>query len=350
MGKKLLVFVLIAMVAVFLFACQAAEEAAPEPEAEEEAPEPEEAEPEVEPIVLKYSDINAKESYAGVFTEKFAELAEDKTEGRVIVETYYGGTLAGNDIEATQTGIADFSQHNVTEVIDLAPLVSILEVPFTFETAEDLYKVTASDSFIMEKINSTLETQGVRILTTYSWGNQNILTTNAPVYSEADLDGLKIRVLPSNLYMDTMREMGAVPTPMAWGEVITSLVTGVIDGTGMPMIYIVSTGLHEVQNYYIMTGHNPTLSGVFMNQASWEKLTPEDQQNLVAAGEEAREFALQYKRDNLEEIRQTMLEEGMTIIEHDELDFDFERVRNTVFEIYEDEWGENFEKILEMLE
>jgi len=345
--KKLLVLLLVSMLALGIFACNAQEETVPDPgDTESENPE-EEA---VEPIILKYSDINAEESYAGIFTEKFAELVEEKTNGRVIVETFYGGTLAGNDIEATQSGVADFSQHNVTEVIDLVPLVSILELPFTYETDEDIYKVTAADSFLMEEINSVLAPQGLRLLTTYSWGNQNILTTNKPIYSQADLNGLKIRVLPSDLYMDTMREMGAVPTPMAWGEVITSLVTGVIDGTGMPMIYIVSTSLHEIQQYYVMTNHNPTLSGVFMNQQTWEKITPEDQQNLIAAGEEARQFALQYKSDNLEEIRQAMLDQGMTIIEHDELDFDFVSIREAVFEIYREEWGDNYEKVLEMLE
>ena len=333
MLKKLLVLLLVSILALGLSACNAAPDSGV-----------------AEPIMLKYSDINAKESYAGVFTEKFAELVEEKTNGRVIVDPHYGGTLAGNDIEATQSGVADLSQHNVTEVIDLAPLVSILELPFTYDTDEDIYKVTASDSFLMEEINSILAPQGVRLLTTYSWGNQNILTTDKPVYSEADLNGLKIRVLPSDLYMDTMREMGAVPTPMSWDQVITSLVTGVIEGTGMPMIYVVSTGLHEIQQYYVMTNHNPTLSGVFMNQQSWEKITPEDQGNLIAAGEEARQFALQYKKDNLEEIRQAMLEQGMTIIEQDELDFDSESIREAVFEIYQDEWGDSYEKVLEMLE
>ena len=77
------------------------------------------------PIVLKFSDVNSKESAAGVFCETFAKLTEEKTQGRVKIETYYGGTLTGNDIEGTQTGIADFSQHDVSEVTDLCKFLSI---------------------------------------------------------------------------------------------------------------------------------------------------------------------------------------------------------------------------------
>lgn len=303
-----------------------------------------------EPIVLKFSDVNGEQSPAGVFCLTFKELVEERTEGRVIIENYFGGTLTANNIEGTQTGIADLSQHDVSEVTDLCPALSILEAPYLFESDEDLFKVTDPDSPIMDRLNEELAGSGVRLVATYSWGNQNLLTTNKPVYSEADLKGMKIRVIPSKIFMETMSAMGATPTPMGWGEVITSLVTNMIDGTGMPFSNIVDTGLHEIEHYCIMTGHNPTLSGVFINEASWAKLSEEDQQILEQAGVEARQAVYDSFAESEDKARAAMEEKGMTIIEADELSFDTERIRDEVSEKFQEEWGDIFQEIMDYLE
>jgi len=301
------------------------------------------------PIVLKFSDINAQKSAAGVFCETFKDVVAKKTESRVKIEVYYGGTLTGNNIEGTQTGIAHFSQHNVTEALALCKYLSILEMPFTYKTDEELYKITAPDSPVLRKINETFKGSRVRLLTTYSWGPQNILTTKTPVYKEADLKGLKIRVLPSKVYMETMKAMGATPTPMSWGEVISSLVTGMIDGTGMPQCYVVPTGLHEIQKFYILTGHNPTLSGIFMNEAAWEKVSHQDQKHLLAAGDEARHAVTKYINDNNEGFKQEMLKKGMTIIGPEKLAFDTAKIKEAVYQKYKDDWGDMYQEVQKIL-
>ena len=345
--KSILFLVLALSLGMMLMVACAGQEAKP-------AEKPKTAEPakpaeKPQPVVLKFSDVNNDQSAAGVFCKTFADLVSKKTDGRVKVETYYNGTLTGNNIEGTQTGIAHFSQHDVSEITDLCALLSILEAPYMYETDEQLYKVTAPDSPIMKKINDTMKGKGVRLLTTYSWGNQNLLTTKKPIYKESDLKGVKIRVLPSKIFMETMSAMGGTPTPMSWGEVITSLVTGVIDGTGMPFTYIVPAGLHEMEKFVMMTGHNPTLSGVFMNEAAWNKLSPQDQKALEGAGNEARYAVTKYINDTNGQFRQEMLKKGVTIIEGDKLKFDKVKIRETVFAKYKGDWGDTYQQILDML-
>ncbi len=305
--------------------------------------------PPAEPIVLKFSDVNAEQSPAGVFCLTFKELVEARTEGRVQVENYFGGTLTANDIEGTQTGIADLSQHDVSEVTDLCAALSILEAPFLFESDEELFKVTDPASPIMARLNEELTGSGVRLLATYSWGNQNLLTTEKPVYNEGDLKGMKIRVIPSQIFMETMSAMGATPSPMGWSEVITSLITKMIDGTGMPFSNIVDTGLHEIEGYCIMTGHNPTLSGVFINETSWSKLSAEDQKILEQAGVEARQAVYESFAAGEEAARAAIAEKGMVIIEKEELTFDTAAIRDTVAEKFRDDWGDIFQEIMEYL-
>lgn len=300
------------------------------------------------PLVLKFSDVNSSNSPAGVFCNSFKELVEARTEGRIKVELYFDGTLTGNDIEGTQTGIADFSQHDVSEMTDLCKMLSVLEAPYLYDDDEQLYKITAPGSEVMGMINEDLTGKGVQLLATYSWGNQQILS-NKPIYSGEDLQGLKIRVLPSDIFVKSMEAMGGTATPMSWGEVITSLVTNMIDGTGLPFCYIVDTGMQDIVKYVVMTNHNPTLSGVFMNEASYNKLTTEDKDILAQAGAEAREAVSVAMAESAAANREIIEAAGVTIIEHDELDFNWDAIRDEVFEDFQDDWGPSYEKILEIL-
>lgn len=300
------------------------------------------------PLVLKFSDVNSANSPAGAFCEAFKSMVEERTQGRVKIELYYDGTLTGNDIEGTQTGIADFSQHDVSEITDLCKMLSVLEAPYIYDGDEQLYEITAPDSEIMNMINDELKGKGVQLLTTYSWGNQQILS-NEPIYSAADLKGLKIRVIPSDIFVNSMEAMGATATPMSWGEVITSLVTNMIDGTGLPFCYIVDCGMQDIIKYVIMTNHNPTLSGVFVNEASYNKLTDEDKAILAAAGAEAREKVSENIAESNEANRKIIEEAGVTIIEHDELSFDWDAIRDGAYESFKDDWGASYEKILSIL-
>ena len=300
------------------------------------------------PIVLKFSDVNSVNSPAGVFCNAFKEMVEGRTEGRVKVELYFDGTLTGNDIEGTQTGIADFSQHDVSEITDLCKMLSVLEAPFIYDSDEQLYEITAPGSEIMTLINEEMAGKGVILLTTYSWGNQEILS-NKPIYSAEDLKGQKIRVIPSDIFVGSMEAMGGTATPMSWGEVITSLVTNMIDGTGLPFCYIVDCGMQDIIKYVSMTEHNPTLSGVFMNEASWNKLSAEDQQILAQAGAEARELVTENIEASNEKNREIIEAAGVTIIEHDELDFDWDAIRDAAYETFKEDWGDSYDKIMEIL-
>ena len=300
------------------------------------------------PLVLKFSDVNSVNSPAGVFCENFKALVEEGTEGRVKIEVYYDGTLTGNDIEGTQTGIADFSQHDVSEITDLCKMLSVLEAPYVYDNEEQLFEITTPGSEIMEIINDELTGTGVQLVATYSWGNQQLLT-NKPIYSAADLKGSKIRVIPSDIFVNSMEAMGGTATPMSWGEVITSLVTNMIDGTGLPFCYIVDTGMQDIIKYVVMTEHNPTLSGVFMNEASYNKLTDEDKEILAQAGVEARGLVSENIAASNAENLKIIEDAGVTIIPHDELDFDWDAIRDATYESFEEDWGDSYEKILEIL-
>lgn len=299
---------------------------------------------------LRYSDINAQSSGAGIFTDRFAELVRNKTEGRVAIEVYYGGTLSGFDIAPVQTGIVDLTQWGLST--DFCPFMSVLQAPYLYDGDEQLLRITHYDSPIFKRINECLESGGtnVRLVTIYSWGFQNLLTTDRPVRSLADVQGLKIRVVPLKIFMETVRAMGGTPTPMPWSEVMTSLMTGVIDGTGMPIVYVVPAGLHEIEKHYALTRHNPTLSGVYINADVWNGLSPADQQSMLESGEEARQHLHEYMEKTnaryLEEIKVA----GVEVVPFEALAIDEAAIRDGVREVFKDDWGETYDEILRLLD
>lgn len=298
---------------------------------------------------LRYSDINAQESAAGVFTDRFAELVREKTGGRVEVEVYYSGTLSGFDIEPVQAGIVDMAQWGLST--DFCPFVSVLQAPYLFDDDEQLLEITHYESPTFKRINDCLESGGtnVRLVAIYSWGFQHLLTADTPVHGTEDMKGLKIRVVPLNIFMETVRAMGATPTPMAWSEVMTSLMTGVIDGTGIPIVYVVPAGLHEIAKRFALTQHNPTLSGVYINAGVWDSLSPEDQRSMMEAGEEARRRLLAYMKENNARYLEKIKAAGVEVVPLDELEIDQTAVREAVYEVFRDDWGETYDEIRKAL-
>ncbi len=297
---------------------------------------------------LKFSDVNAKTSGAGIYNEKFAELVAEKTGGELTVENYYDGTLSGFDIQPVQAGIVDITQWGLST--DFCPFVSVLQAPYLYDD-EQLLQITRYDSDIFGQINDCLtegET-GVRLISIYSWGFQHVLTTEAAVRGTADMKGLKLRVVPLQIFMETVDAMGATPTPMPWSEVMTSLATGVIDGTGMPVVYIVPAGLHKVAGHYALTRHNPTLSGVYINAAVWDAMDGEQQQALYEAGEEARLHLQDYLDENNARYLEEIEAAGVEVVPFDELDIDPLAIRDAVHEAFAEQWGDSYQQILTAL-
>lgn len=294
---------------------------------------------------LKYSDINARESAAGVFTDQFAGLVKEKTNGRVEVEVYYSGTLSGFDIEPAQTGIVDMVQWGLST--DFCPFMSVLQAPYLYDNDAQLLEITHYDSPIFKRINECLKRGGtnVRLVAIYSWGFQHLLATNKPVRGIRAMKGMKIRVVPLKIFMETVRAMGATPTPMPWSEVTTSLMTGVIDGTGIPIVYIVPAGLHDIAKHFALTQHNPTLSGVYINAGVWDSLSSDDQRSMMEAGEEARQHLLAYMEKNNAGYLKEIKDAGVDVIPFEELDIDQAAIREAVREVFRNDWGETYDEI-----
>ncbi|MFD0958169.1 TRAP transporter substrate-binding protein [Paenibacillus chungangensis] len=251
---------------------------------------------------------------------KFAELVKEKTDGSVEVEVFPSSTL-GNDrdlIEGMQLGSVDFAL--VAGVLsNFYEPYSILELPYLFRDVDHLKNVLYGD--VGEQLKQDLLANAqVRGLDFWLRGPRE-LTANRKIEKVEDLKGLKVRVPEIPASIAAWKAMGASPTPMAFGEVYSSLQTGVIDGQENPLALISSNKFNEVQQYLMMTNHVYGYVQLTMSDITYGKLTKEQQTAIEEAAKEATVFENELVAQQEEELLTQLKENGMEVVELDTAPF-----------------------------
>jgi TRAP-type transport system periplasmic protein len=223
---------------------------------------------------------------------KFADEVKALTEGRVEVQVYPNETLGKemDVINGMQLGTADMTITGES-LQNWAPMAALLAVPYAYKTLEDMDAVASGD--LGHRIEAQIiEKVGIRPIAYFARGPRD-LTSNRPIKSPADLDGLKMRVPNVPLFLNVWQALGAHPTPMAFSEVFTSLQNGTIDAQENPLALIKSANFNEVQKYVNKTEHVRSWIYLTISEMAWEKLSEADQ----AAVTEAAHRAQAYERD-----------------------------------------------------
>lgn len=195
----------------------------------------------------------------------------------------------------------------------MVPAANVLSLPFIFKSEEHMYELM--DDEIGERFASAMEERGLIALGWFGAGSRSLYNSDHPVETPEDVEGMKVRVMNNDLYVDMIEALGGNATPMAASEVYQSLTTGVIDGAENNLPTYDASGHYEVADYYSLTNHLVIPECLCMARSSWEELSEEDQ----AAVSEAAEIASTEQRALWEErtvaSRQKVLDAGVEINE-----------------------------------
>jgi TRAP-type transport system periplasmic protein len=212
----------------------------------------------------------------------------------------------------------------------VAPEYAAFEMPYLWRDQQHLRSVW--DGPIGQEItDAILERKGIRIIAVLNRGARN-LTVNRPVYSPEDVQGLKIRTTQNAVHIAAWEAIGAVPTPMPFGEVFMALRQGIIDGQENPVDLIHSASFYEVQDFLVLTEHVRSIAWLGLSEAWFQTLPSEHQQIIL---EEA-EKAARYNDELLEREEGSIMEklaDRMTVIEPEEIDH--QAFRERVMEVPE---------------
>jgi tripartite ATP-independent transporter DctP family solute receptor len=167
-------------------------------------------------------------------------------------------------------------------------MTTIPALPFLFRSNAHMRR--ALDSSIGDEILDSLTPHGLIGLCFYDSGDRNFYNTKRPIYTPADMKGLKIRVPNSDLYIAMIKALGADATPMSISEVYQSLVQGVIDGAENNWPSYESGRHFEVASYYSLTQHVIAPEVLVMSARRWEKLTEADRAEVRKAAKDSVPF------------------------------------------------------------
>jgi tripartite ATP-independent transporter DctP family solute receptor len=235
------------------------------------------AKKEAKTMVLRYAENQPQDYPTTKAAYEFAKIVEEKTNGRIKVEVYYGGQLGDEKsvIEQLQFGAIDFTRVSLSPLAEFSKSLNVLQLPYLYRDADQMWKVL--DGPIGNQFLESVKASGIIGLSWFDAGARNFYNSKRPVNTIADLKGLKIRVQESQQMMDMVQALGANPTPMAYGEVYSALQTGVIDGAENNWPSYESTSHFEVAKNYVLDEHTRVPEMQMVSSKTWEKLSPEDQ-------------------------------------------------------------------------
>lgn len=244
---------------------------------------------------------------------KFAELIEEKSDGRIHMDVFHSAQLASDRdcIEGMQMNTIQSGIMVASALAGFTDVFLPFDLPFLFESNEQARLVC--DSEIGQDMLAALDDVGIKGLGFMEYGMRNITNSVRPINAPDDLKGIKIRTMENPVHMDAFRIMGADPTPMAFGELFTALQQGTIDAQENPLSVITSSKFNEVQTYLSVTEHLYSPAPLMVSKAAYDAL-PADLQAIVdEAGTEACQWEREYCSQQEEQMMKDLMDAGMEI-------------------------------------
>jgi len=271
-------------------------------------------------VTLKLGHLANKDDIWNKASLYFGEQVSKLSDGRIEVKVYPNETLGKEMdlINGMQLGTVEMTITGES-LQNWAPKAALLAVPYAYSTLEQMDKV-ASGPIGKDIEKQIIEKARIRPIAYFARGPRN-LTSNRPIKTPDELNGLKMRVPNVPLFVDVWRALGANPVPMAFSEVFTSLQNGTIDAQENPLALIKSASFAEVQKYVNLTQHVRSWIYLTISEKTFEGLSEDDQAVILEAGKKTQEYERQLFLKDEERLRNDLEKAGMTFVEVDQAAF-----------------------------
>jgi len=239
------------------------------------------------PTVIKFSHVVAADTPKGQAAERFKQLAEARTGGRVRVEVYPNSTLYkdGEEMEALQLGSVQILAPSMSKFGPMGlPEFELFDLPYIFPDRAGLRRVLDGD--IGRDLLKRLDSKGIVGLGFWDNGFK-VMSANRPLHAVADFKGLKMRIKSSKVLEAQFRALGAVPQVMAFSEVYQAMQTGVVDGSENSLPNLWTQKFFEVQKYVALSDHGYDCYAVIVNTKFWNGLPADIRATLEQAMKDA---------------------------------------------------------------
>ena len=239
------------------------------------------------PLVLTLAHGLSETHTVHIAMTQFADEVAEKTDGRIQVKIFPNGQLGSENenLEQLQAGVIAMTKVSAPGLATYNDAFNTFGLPYIFNDTDDFYHVM--DSQEMQDFFLSTGDDGFVTLTYYTSGARSFYTKDRAIRTPADLKGLKIRVQDMKSQTDMMSYLGGIPVAMSYGDVYTSLQTGIIDGTENNETAL-TTGKHgEVCKVYSVDQHAMIPDVLIMSEKVWETISPEDQEIILEAAHDS---------------------------------------------------------------
>jgi tripartite ATP-independent transporter DctP family solute receptor len=239
---------------------------------------------------LKFTFSVAKDSPLGQGAYKFSELVSQKSGGKIKVDVFPAGVLGGapQDLAGLRGGTIDFSTMATGLLSGIDKGFMIFDFPFLFDNAQEA--VALVDGPVGSGMMNRLSQHGLVGLGMWELGFRNMTNSKRPITRPEDMEGLKMRVFTSPIYIDLMKSLGANPVPLNFPELYGALESRAVDGQENPLAIIETSKFSEVQKYLSLTRHVYTAMPVLMSKKTWDAMSETERRIIVESEKEARAF------------------------------------------------------------
>jgi C4-dicarboxylate-binding protein DctP len=266
------------------------------------------------PIVIKFSHVVAADTPKGKAAEKFKELAEKYSNGKVKVEVYPNSTLYKDkeELEALQLGAVQMLAPSNSK---FGPIgireFEVFDLPYILPDLATLRKVT--DGPLGARLLKLLDSKGMTGLAYWDNGFKQ-MSANKKLVAPSDYKGLKFRIQSSKVLEAQFRTLGAIPQVMAFSDVYQALQTGVVDGQENTWSNMYTQKMHEVQKYATVTNHGYIGYVVVVNKKFWDGLPADVREACAKAMKEATDFGNNQSAKENDDALQDIKKSGKTEI------------------------------------
>jgi tripartite ATP-independent transporter DctP family solute receptor len=282
---------------------------------------------------IRVSNGVAKEHPVGNGVAKMTECLATKSGGKMKLQAFWGGALGG-DLQATQalrSGTQEMVITSSSPLVGILPDLGVFDLPFLFANSAEADKIL--DGEFGKYMSDKLPAVGLVNLAYWENGFRNLTNSRKPVEKLEDFQGIKLRVMQNNVFLDTFKTLGTNAVPMAFQEVFAALETKAIDGQENPFVTIDTSKFHEVQKYLSITNHAYTPFLVLYSKQLFDGLSADEQKALRDCAVEGQAEQRKVSRALSDKSLAALKEKGMTIITFSEAEQ--KRLRDAVKPVYE---------------
>jgi len=289
-----------------------------------------------ETYVLKFNHVlTESDPFHGAYL-KWAEAVAERTGGKLTIEVFHSAQLGVEEdiIEQIRQGANVGQNTDSARLGNYVPEIAVMNAPYFVETVEEVQKLAELDT-VKEWERELGEENGIKVLSFLWVQGLRHMVTNVPVYKPDDLKGQLIRTPGAPIWQESIRALGAQPVALAFSELYTGVQRKVVDGVDNVYASTYNSKLYEVLSYLSETGHIQLINFAICSQ-KWFDSLPAEYQTILE--EECARAGLEVSLDIANrvsaEAKQGLIDNGMTIIEADELDMDaFHKAGEKAYEV-----------------